>query len=660
MAVVRRFVQRLLAVFRPGRAEADLAHEIEAHLRLLEDRFIAQGMSAADARYAARRAFGGIEQAKEHQRDARSFRSLESWWLDCRLGARMLVKYPGLTLIGGIGMAVAIAVSATSFAFLYASLHPTLPLHEGDRIVGLENWDTTWNNQDDRSLHDFAAWRQQLRSVRNLAAYATMQRNLITADGRNETITVASMTASGFRVARVPPHMGRVLVDADEQPGAPPVAVIGYEVWQRRFGSDPAVIGQQVRIGRGIHTIVGVMPEDFAFPVNHRLWVPLTAKPSDYERRRRGPLLTMFGRLAPGATIDSAQAELAILGQQAAIAYPDTHATLRPRVVRYTELWFDDGARAEMHGVQTLITLLVVVVGINVAILVYARTATRQGEIAVRTALGASRQRIVAQLFAEALMLSSAAAAVGLLLAAFALDRANAAAALFGTLVGGVPFWMTFRLSPGTILYTVALAALAAVLSGIVPALKATGRSLSSPLQQLSGGSGLQLGRMWTALVVAQVAFAVALLPAAINIASQSIRLASARPGFPTGAFLVGRLLIDRETLPMTDADTYTREFDLRYAQRLSELIERLRAEPEVAALTMMSRAPGAESTTRITLAADVSAAATVHTVGLNRVRYRFLRDIRCPDRCRPALRAGRRARSPRHRQSDLRPTGSW
>lgn len=209
------------------------------------------------------------------------------------------------------------------------------------------------------------------------------------------------------------------------------------------------------------------------------------------------------------------------------------------------------------------------------------------------------------------------------MLARFALEQAGAAAKLFGSLVGGLPFWMTFRLSPGTIVYTIALAILAAGLAGIVPALKATGRQLRSPLQQLGSGTGLRLGRTWTGLVVAQVAFAVALLPAALNIAGQSIRLATAKPGFTTNAFLVGRLLMDRDTLPTADADTYTRDFNLRYAERLRELIDRLEKDPEVSDVTLMSRAPGAESTTRIVLS-DRWGPATVQRVGINRVSPDF------------------------------------
>lgn len=275
-------------------------------------------------------------------------------WLDFKLGVRMLRRYPGLTFVGGLGMAVAIAVGVTSFAFFYSSMHPVLPLAEGDRIVGLENWDTSWNNQEERIIHDFVAWRSELKSVEDLAAFRQVQRNMI-GDGQPvEQVSVGEMTASAFRLARVSPVLGRPLIESDERKGAAEVVVIGYTVWKNRFASRTSVIGESVRLGATVHTIVGVMPEGFAFPASERAWVPLRADPLDYERRR-GPGIMVAGRLAPGATFETAQAELTTLGTRMATAFPKTHDRLRPRVVRYTEMWFDDERRSDLNILQIFI-----------------------------------------------------------------------------------------------------------------------------------------------------------------------------------------------------------------------------------------------------------------------------------------------------------------
>ena len=160
MTTIRRFVPRLLSFFRPGAAEAELSREIHSHLQLLEDEFVSKGMPGDEARLAARRAFGGVEQAKEQQRDARGFRWLDNSRMDFKLGARMLAKYPALSLIGGAGLAVGVAIGAGFFAFLYSFLYATLPVEGGERIVALEHWDIDANDEMRRSMHDLVTWRR--------------------------------------------------------------------------------------------------------------------------------------------------------------------------------------------------------------------------------------------------------------------------------------------------------------------------------------------------------------------------------------------------------------------------------------------------------------------------------------------------------------------
>ncbi len=514
-------------------------------------------------------------------------------WLDVKLGVRMLLKHPALAVVGGLGMAVAIAIGAGSYAFFDRFLHPSLPLDEGDRVVGIQSWDTERNRGEPRSLHDFAAWRRELRSVRDVGAFRAISRNLIVPGMAVENVQVAEMTASGFRVARVAPLRGRPLVDADERAGAPGVVVIGERVWRERFASDPAVLGRELRLGADVHTVVGVMPEGFAFPVNHSLWVPLRADPADYERRS-GPALSVFGRLADGASLEQAQAEVATLGRRASAAFPATHARLRPRVVPYTALWNDDFTVGQMLLVRALVVLLLVVICANVASLVYARTATRQGEIVVRTALGASRRRIVAQLFAEALVLSAAAAAVGLGITRIGLMQLEA---FLQEQPGGAPFWTDVGLSARTVGYSLALTLLGAVIVGVVPALQATGRRVEAGLREIGGNTRMRLGRTWTVLIVAQVAFAVAVLPTALHIGTLLARMSGAGPGFPAEEFAVTELAMDYEVPSRERAAAYGTEFDARLGAFQSELRRRLQEEPGVAGVTFALTRPGAEPT---------------------------------------------------------------
>lgn len=589
--------ERLRGLFFRSREEAEMDEEMRFHLEMEAQQLAREeGLHEREARRRAAVAFGGMERYKEEVRDARGLAWVTGASLDLRLGVRMLGKYPGLTLVGGVGMAVAIAIGAAFFAFVESCLRPTLPLDEGERVVAIESRDAVANDAEPRILHDFAAWRTELKSVEELGAYREIGRNLIAPDGRAEPVRVAEMTASGFRVARVPPLLGRPLVEEDERKGAPEVVVIGYDVWRTRFAGDRAVVGRTLQLGDTRYTVVGVMPAGFAFPVNFGLWTPLRANPSDYERRQ-GPAIQVFGRLAPGVTPERAQAELTEIGRRAAAAFPRTHAQLRPRIVPYTAVFstVSGGSEWELNLMRFLVSMLLVLVAVNVAILVYARTATRRGEIAVRSALGASRRRIVGQLFLEALVLSAGAAAVGLGLARVALEQMSHL--LAQAVNGPLPFWMHIGLTPGTVVYVAGLAVLAAVIAGVVPGIQATGHRLESSLRGLSGGTGMQLGRTWTVLIVGQVAFAVAVLPAAVFYAWEWARYGTAGPGFPAEEFLTARLLMDRETPPSAEAAAYRREFAARFGDRQGELARRLEAEPGVAAVAYAAALPGEEPT---------------------------------------------------------------
>jgi putative ABC transport system permease protein len=521
-------------------------------------------------------------------------------WLDFKLGLRMLTKYPGLTIVGGLGMATAIAIAAGFNAYISVLQGTTLPLPVGDRLVSLQNWDVRFSYTDRRSLRDFVTWRAQLRSVEEVSAFRDVTRTLVSGDGSAEPISIAEMSASGFRAAGVRPIMGRHLVDEDERPGAPPVVVIGYDVWQQRFESDAQIVGRQVRFGSTFHTIVGVMPDGFAFPVNHSFWMPFRADLSAHARRA-GPEIRVFGRLAQGKTIEDASAELAVIGQNASASFPQTHENLRARVYPYT-LTVTRGSRDpnEDDGValvmRLMVTLLLCVICVNVAALVYARTAMRRSEILVRTAIGASRARVVSQLFVEAFVLALLSAAVGLGVVTFALDFA----ANVQTSQGKLPFWFELRLTPGVILYGLALAVFAAVITGVLPAMKATGRNLQTGLQQLSArGSGLQLGRTWTLLIVAQVTLTVAALPAAVWQGEEWLRIGTTDAGYASKQYLSAVVLMERDWQDKHATD-FGRDFRQLYSARISELVLRLRSRPEVAEVTYAARVPGVEYSARV------------------------------------------------------------
>jgi predicted permease len=531
-------------------------------------------------------------------------------WLDLKLGIRIWLKQPALSLVSVIGMAIATAIGAGYFAGFSTLLDPSLPLDEGDRIVSIQNIDVRSGGEEDRILHDFLTWRDELRSVDELAAMRIENRNLIVEGQTTRLIRVAKMTAAGFRVARVAPVLGRPLIDDDERPGAPPVLLIAEETWRNLFDGDAGVVGRSVNLGRTRHTIVGVMPAGFRFPLDNEFWVPLRMDPDGYEPRS-GPSVHVFGRLADGVSIEAAEAELSTIG--ARLAAEDDG--LRPQVLPYAYPFngLDNFEVAWWVRVaQFAIGLLVAVVAVNVAILVYARTAARTGEIAVRTALGASRSRIVVQLFVEALVLSSVAAALGLTIAGIALWIAQDVVA--GNPGASLPFWVDFGLSTGTAAYVAGLAIMAAIIVGVVPGLKATGLRLQTGLQQMSSrASHPTLGRLWTALIVAQVAIAVAVLPFALYVTGMLLR-GSDRQWHSADGLLTASLALQPDDVLSIETRTADTAAD-EYRKRASQLLHRLETEPTFAGVTFAGRFPGYESLARFEVEPSVGDSATNRNV---------------------------------------------
>ena len=589
--------------------EHEVDDELSFHSEQRIREYIERGMTPEAARQAVAERMGDLALVRsecaellEADRKAQKRRmELNISWLDVKLGARMLRKYPGLSIVSVIGLALAIAIGAGYFAFIGMMLDPTVPLDDGDRIVSIRNRDRANAGFDaTASLADFLIWRAELRSVQDLGAFRDDTRNLIMPDGSANPVRVAVMTASGFRLTRVSPMLGRTLLDDDQRAGAAPVVVIGYDEWQRRFEGDPNIVGRVVRLDGTLHTIVGVMPVDFGFPVQHRYWTPLQVDGLSAERAS-GERLRVFARLADGFTLEEAQAELDVIGQRTAAAQRETHEHLRPQFLPYTHAFVGiEGPAMELafRAIQLAMSLLLIIVAVNVAILVYARTMTRTGEIAVRCALGASRRRILSQLTMEALVLSVTATAIGLTIAGIALGMArDFTTRATADTANAMAFWMDLSLTPGVIVYASGLAILAAVIMGVLPALKATGKRLQHGLQQFtSHGSTLQLGRTWTVLIIVQVAIAAAAMPAAVNYAEQSLRIGTRAPAAVADRLIQGTLVLTREGVVIRgDSAADARAIAARFDDRLQELMRRLEADPVVAAVTYADRFPGTE-----------------------------------------------------------------
>ncbi|MEX2177392.1 MAG: ABC transporter permease [Gemmatimonadaceae bacterium] len=600
-------VRSLFNGARNDKLDAEMHAEFAHHIELRAADLVNTGLTPDEAKRQARVEFGGTYNHKEAGRAARGLRWFDAFrisWLDVKLGARMVRRYPGLTIVAGLAMGVAIAIGAGVMGVIALVNDPKIPLHEGERIVGIQVWHSSWNNAERRIAYDLAAWKSELKAVRDIGAFRSAVRAVGANDGRAEPGRGAEMSASGFRVARVEPLLGRYLLDDDERPGAPLVVVLGHEIWSGRFASDSAIIGRHVKIGGVPHMVVGVMPAGFAWPINYNMWLPLRLEAS--VQPRQGPVLYAFGRLDAGASLEEAATELAAVGERIAKASPETHRRLRAWILPFALSWFElDSPETVLvqRAAQAAVTMLLIIICVNIAILVYARTATRQGEIAVRSALGASRSRIVTQLVGEAMVLAAIGAAVGLTLISIIAGRMDTILSETGASTV-IPFWFKVGVSPATIGFLVGLAVLAALIIGVVPALQVTGRRVQASLQRLAGGGGhasLRMGTMWTSLVIVEVALTVAIMPSSAFMASRSLEAMMTGPGFPAEEILMAELSVNREQNeagPREEDSLYTR----RATQLRYEVMRRLQADPNVAAVSFSAGIPGSESSGRIEL----------------------------------------------------------
>ncbi len=437
-------------------------------------------------------------------------------------------------------------------------------------------------------LHDFAIWQRSLKTVTELGAARVSERNVLTGEGRAEALRVAEITASAFPLTRVPPLLGRPLQPTDEMPGAEPVVVLGYEVWQRQFLHDPAIIGRLVTVGRTARTVVGVMPPRFGFPRDQQAWVPL---PIQDAPPREGPAVQVFGRLADGASWQDAAAELDVISARVAADQPTTHAQLRTRLRAFAGRTPGDPLRPGDLAIHAIVFLLLGAVSAHVATLIFARTAMRESEMVVRHALGASRARVIAQIVTEGLVLALAAAMLGLAVAQTTVRYAWARAIQIRG--EALPFWVDLRLEPVTVAYALLLALAATAMIGLLPALKATGASIQRGLQGItSTGGTMKFGGIWSFIVAAQVACTLLFVPAAVGISTELLRDQATRAEFPAERYLTFRLSMDNEVLAGEQSMPDDGPIAARRALAYEALAGRLREEPGVTHVALGDRLP--------------------------------------------------------------------
>ncbi len=555
----------LRALLRRDQIESEIRAEFQHHLDLRAEDLRRRGLDAETAARQARAEFGHQDSHREdarHARGLRLFDQLRFSWLDVKLGLRMVIRHPLLSLAAIFGLAIGIPVGIAP-AHVATALEAPLPGDPEHRIRAIRNWDPVATRVQASRFEEFEFYSRELKSFAALAAFRTASFGVASDDGRAAPVAGAEMTSAGFAILRVAPHLGRALGAADGQPGAPEVVVLGYRLWQARFGADPAIVGRTIRVGRAMRTVVGVMPDGFRFPSNEQLWLPM---PDEAGNVGRQAAVRIVGRLADGVSAEQAQAELGAIGPPPLAEPTEGRLRLRPEVVSFGLLYLGLprgglDTMVEYRLVQTMMLVLLLVACANVAMLVFARTVTRFREMTIRTALGASRSRIVTQVFVETLVLAVVAAGAGVLSIDWVVRHVNLAA-----LVGeaALPYWLSLGVTGRAMVQAVVLAAICATVAGVVPALRITGRAGG---RSVRGRPNARFGGLTSALVVGDIAVSVAVVGLAVAMVGKATDLKQddRAAGIPAGEFLAVELrLPDDGSLATTGPD---RE---RFATRLA------------------------------------------------------------------------------------------
>jgi putative ABC transport system permease protein len=504
---------------------------------------------------------------------------------DLRYGARLILRKPAVAAICILTLSVGIGLTGMMFSLVNGAIFKGLPFEQADRIMSVVHADAT-QGFDNMSiqLHDLEAYRAQQDAFESLGTYTTGTFNVSGPEGA-ERYDGGWMSADVFQALRVSPILGRTFRPGEDAPGAQAVAVIGYRMWQDRFGGDPQVLGQTLRINGEAATIVGVMGEGFMFPERQAVWLPERRNASLYERGAPDvPSLGVIGRLKPGVSADQASVQFHAISQRLADSHPETNEDLRASVLPFTERYIGSEPRTLLFVMLGAVFGVLLIACVNVANLLLAQAALRAREVGIRTALGASRLRLIAQFLTEPLLLATVGAILGLGIAWIGVR-------IFTSAVAGTnpPFWLDFGIDATVLLFVLGVALFATLVSGVLPAIRASGGNVSEILKDESrGASSLRGGRLTKALVIAEVALSVVLLAGAGLMIKTVANVAAVDFAFATDDVFTARLGVP--------------EADQRYAEpaeriRFFEEVEaRVAAEPGIRAAALASSLPGVGS----------------------------------------------------------------
>jgi len=534
-------------LFHKRRVERDLDEEVRAYLDQVTDEKIQSGLSPQVARRTALIELGGVEQVKEQVREVRIGAFLETLVKDARLGFRMLRKERGFTAAAVLTLALGIGMNTAVFSVVRSVVLSPLPYSDPDRLVCIRQTLMEIPGLSDYLVvtPDYEHWRDQNHVFENLAAYGQLKEANLSGNGEQERVDATNVTWDLFPMLGVRPALGRSFLPGEDRPGGPPVVVLSHSLWQRRFRSDPNLVGKTITLNKQGYTVIGIMPESFHFPADRspQLFIPLGLEPNLTFASPAFSAVFVIGRLKPDARLDRARSDLVTINQRSDKELPPKYPReLHAKIPIIIETLHDH----LVGNVRPLLFILLGAVGFvlllacaNVANLQLARAATREKEFAVRTAIGAGRSRLAKQLLVESLALAALGGVAGLSLGA------GGVALLRHFLPPNIPDLKTVRLDPWVFAFTAAITVLAGIVFGLAPIFVASRLDLERTLKEArpSATTGGATQRLRALLMVSEVALALVLLTGAGLLVGSFIRLSSVDPGFDPRHLLAQRVV---------------------------------------------------------------------------------------------------------------------
>jgi len=532
LAWIRALASRTRAWLSPRHADQDFENELEIHLEMLTDENARRGMAPEEAKRAARMRLGGLTQLRETNRELQGLPLIETFLQDARYALRMLGKSPGFTAVAVLTLALGIGANTAIFSVVYAVVLKPLPYVNSEQLFNVFEVQpqqgvtgTGWSYLNFREL------REQNSVFSEMAGVQKHQLTL-TARGEPSIVNTSVVTPELFSLFGQKPLAGRMFFSGDGKPGAPPVVVLGENLWRGSFGADPTIIGSSINLDKRAFTVIGIMPATFRFPFltkSEQLWIPLVQDPvfGSWMDRRGGHWLQVTGRLKPGVSMTEAQAELDTISARLAKAFPAENDGWAIRMVPLQQMIVED-VKSPLLVLLGAVGLVLLIACANIANLLLTRATSRAREIAVRTTLGAGRARIVRQLLVESAVLGLLGGAIGIGLAYWGV------AGLSWLLPPSLPQLSAIRVDNFVLGFALLLSVLASCAFGLAPALFAANSNLQASLREGGGRSGESAGRRRARsfLAAGEIALAMVLLMAAGLLLRSFSRLMSVSPGF--------------------------------------------------------------------------------------------------------------------------------